>query len=235
MNSRYFFTTESWKKTAAGTAIALYSSRPLKELKGERPLLLMGGIHGDEPEGVALAEGALAWLKSECAADRGARLAPWVLIPCLNVDGFKKNQRVNARGVDLNRNYPASNWSAAAEKERYFPGPAPASEAEIQGVVELLLDLKPRLAIHCHSWNPMVIYAGSAGLRDAERLGRASGYKVVDSVGYPTPGSLSQYGWGDLKIPVICIEEQDGLADLSLVWPRFAAGVKEIFLDRSPR
>ncbi len=235
MNSRYFFTTESWKKTATGTPIALCSSRPLAELRDERPILLMGGIHGDEPEGVALAEGALSWLRSECDAGRGARLAPWVLIPCLNVDGYEKRRRVNARGVDLNRNYPSSDWSPAADKERYFPGPSPASELEIQGVVGLLLGLRPRLVIHCHSWNPMVICTGAAGLADAERLGRASGYRVVDTVGYPTPGSLSRYGWGDLGIPVICIEEQEGLADLAPVWPRFASGMKEIFLDGSAR
>lgn len=195
----------------------------------------MGGIHGDEPEGVALAEGTLRWLQSECEDGNGDTLAPWVVIPCLNIDGFAKNQRVNGRGVDLNRNYPASNWSPNADKERYFPGPAPASEPEIQGVVGLLRDLRPRLVIHCHSWNPMVVYAGEPGLRDAQRLGRASGYQVVDTIGYPTPGSLSQYGWGDLRIPIICIEEQDGLTDLSPIWPRFASGIQDIFRDTSTR
>lgn len=235
MNSRYFFNTDSWIKTALGTDIKLVSSRPLAELRGQNPILLMGGIHGDEPEGVALAEGALAWLKSECKAGRGDSLAPWIVIPCLNIDGFRKNQRVNGRGVDLNRNYPSSNWTPTADKERYFPGTAPASEPEIQGVVELLLDLRPRLAIHCHSWKPMVVYAGEAALNDSNHLARASGYKVFDTIGYPTPGSLSQYGWGDLSIPVICIEEQDGLVDVSAVWPRFAPGIKQIFLDKGRR
>ncbi|MCM2280359.1 MAG: DUF2817 domain-containing protein [Bdellovibrionaceae bacterium] len=235
MNSRYIFTTTSWKKTALGTEIPLSASRPLEEMRAERPILLMGGIHGDEPEGVALAEGTLEWLKSACESGHGEQLAPWVVIPCLNIDGFRKNQRVNGRGVDLNRNYPASNWSPTADKERYFPGPSPGSEPEIQGVVELLQTLRPRLVIHCHSWKPMVVYAGEPGLRDAELLGRASGYKVVDTIGYPTPGSLSQYGWGDLKIPIICIEEQDGLTDLTPIWPRFADGMKSIFLDASLR
>ncbi len=225
-----FYTTTSWKKTVLGSDISLFASAPLAELREKNPILLMGGIHGDEPEGVALAEATLQWLKN--AAEE---LAPWVLIPCLNRDGFQRKTRVNGRGVDLNRNYPSKNWSPQFEKERYYPGPAAGSEPEIQGVIELLQNLRPRLAIHCHSWQPCVVATGSRSLTDARRLAEASGYEVQDSIGYPTPGSLSQYGWHDLQIPVICIEEQELLSDLSVVWPRFATGMQSIFRDLSLR
>ena len=235
MSSRYFFHTDAWKKTALGTAIELYASRPLQELRGHKPILLMGGIHGDEPEGVELAQKTLTWLEEEAAAGRSEQTAPWILIPCLNKDGFAKRQRVNGRGVDLNRNYPSSDWAPTAPKERYFPGPSPGSEPEIQGVVELLQSFQPRLVIHCHSWKPMVVYAGEPAQKDAERLAKSSGYEVFPDIGYPTPGSLSQYGWLDHKIPVICIEEQDELTDLSVVWPHFGEGLKEILRDKSLR
>jgi hypothetical protein len=226
-----FFTTPSWKKTSLGTSIALYASAPLEQLENQRPVLLMGGIHGDEPEGVRLAEETLAWLKTRPRST----VVPWIVIPCLNMDGYANRTRVNGRGVDLNRNYPSVDWSPKAEKERYFPGTAPASEPEIQGVVELIKRFDPRLLIHCHSWKPMIVGTGDRSKLDAVRLGKSSGYEVVDEIGYPTPGSLSRYGWHDLKIPVICIEEQDQLTDLSGIWPRFQNGMKEIFEDFGSR
>jgi protein MpaA len=225
-----------WKKTSRGTAIELLASASVDELRRTRPILLMGGVHGDEPEGVRLAEETLQWLLAAEAA--GEALCPWLLIPCLNVDGFAADQRVNGRGVDLNRNYPSSDWTATSKGERYNPGPSAASEVEVQGVVELIRDFNPRLIIHCHSWEPCIVATGDRALLDGERLARASGYKLKPEIGYPTPGSLSRYAWHDLKIPVICIEERDrhnGLRDLNEVWPRFAMGIQEIFRDLSDR
>jgi protein MpaA len=222
----------SWTRTDLGTPIELFASHSLEQLKGKKPLLLMGGVHGDEPLGVLLAQQTLEMLRTEEAA--GHKLCPWILIPCLNVDGFAKNTRVNGRGVDLNRNYPSKSWSPDHEKERYNPGPHPGSEAEVKGVVQLMTEIQPSLVIHCHSWKPMVVCAGPPGLKDAERLSKSSGYEVKPEIGYPTPGSLSQYGWWDNKIPVICIEEADEEKPKS-VWPRFEQGMREIFLDVSPR
>jgi hypothetical protein len=224
------YSDPKWTHTALGTAVALHASDQLGHLQSQRPILLMGGIHGDEPEGVKLAQKTLGYLQ----ADAKNAQVPWILIPCLNVDGFAKNTRVNGRGVDLNRNYPSKSWSPAFDKERYFPGPSPASEPEIRGVVQLILDFKPRLVIHCHSWEPCIVCAGPAGRKDAERLAKNSGYEVREEIGYPTPGSLSQYGWVDHGVPVICIEEQEGIA-LDKVWPHFENAMREIFLDASPR
>ncbi len=217
-----------WTQTALGTPIEFYASHELSELKKQQPLLLMGGIHGDEPLGVLLAQKTLEFLRNTKST------VPWALIPVLNVDGYKNNTRVNGRGVDLNRNYPAKSWSPEFEKDRYNPGPSPGSEPEIQAVVSFIKEYKPRMLIHCHSWKPMIVCAGESGMRDAERLAQSSGYEVVPEIGYPTPGSLSQFGWADHKIPVICIEESDD-ASPNQVWPRFRQGMEEIFLDPSAR
>jgi murein peptide amidase A len=182
----------------------------------------MGGVHGDEPEGVWLASRTLEMLTAEAAR------VDWALIPCLNVDGLSRGTRVNGRGVDLNRNFPSRSWSPAFEKERYHPGPTPGSEPETQLVIQLIEKIRPRLLIHCHSWKPMIVCTGEPGMKEAEMLGRSSGYEVVPEIGYQTPGSLSQYGWWDNKIPVICIEEKSGAPEPE-VWPRFKAGMREIF------
>lgn len=219
-----------WKKTALGTAIDLFASHPLADLKGKSPILIMGGIHGDEPEGVRLAHDILKWLK-----DAPRPIVPWIMIPCLNVDGFQKNTRVNGQGVDLNRNYPSTNWSKKYNEPRYYPGITAASELEIQAVVELIEQVSPRLIIHCHSWNPCIVGTGERAQKDALRLSQSSGYQVVPEIGYPTPGSLSQYGWHDHQIPIICIEEQEHLENLDEIWPRFAKGISEILYDFSDR
>jgi predicted deacylase len=224
----------NWTQSDLGSSIALYASHPLAELAGQRPILLMGGVHGDEPEGVELAQKTLAFLESDAKKAQPEVTVPWILIPILNVDGFRRRTRVNGRGVDLNRNYPSKSWTPVADKERYNPGPSPASEAEVRAVVGLIETCPPRLLIHCHSWNPCIVCAGKPGWKDAERLAQASGYELREEIGYPTPGSLSQYGWVDRKIPVICIEEQEG-APLDEVWPRFAGAMRGIFLDASPR
>lgn len=223
-----------WTHSDLGTPIALYASHPLPQLKGLKPLLLMGGVHGDEPLGVTLAQKTLEFLLADMKKPQPEVKLPWALIPVLNVNGFQAGTRVNGRGVDLNRNYPSKSWTPEFAKERYNPGASPGSEAEIKAVVGFIQDFRPRLIIHCHSWQPMVVAAGERGMPDAERLSRSSGYKVVPEIGYPTPGSLSQFGWVDNKIPVICIEEDDD-TPMDQVWPNFAAGMREIFLDASPR
>lgn len=228
------FKAEQWARSALGTPIALYASSNPDQLRSEKPILLMGGVHGDEPLGVHLAKKTLEFLEADAKSTQPTVKVPWILIPVLNVNGYEKNTRVNGRGVDLNRNYPAQSWSPEFEKERYHPGPSPGSEPETQAIVQLVQGWKPRLLIHCHSWKPMIVCAGEPGHKDAERLSRSSGYEMVPEIGYPTPGSLSQYGWIDNKIPVICIEEADEAAP-NEVWPRFADGMREIFLDPSNR
>lgn len=197
----------------------------------EHPIILIGGVHGDEPEGVALAQATLHWLTNQ--TDTSA-LAPWMVVPCLNPDGIAKKQRTNGNGVDLNRNYPSRDWSPESTSPRYNPGPSPGSEPEIRALVGLIHTVTPRLIIHCHSWNPCIIYTGEMARSDAESLGRSSQYEVRDNIGYPTTGSLSRYGWHDHGIPIICIEEAEHTPEKE-IWSHFAKGIEEIFKNHSLR
>ncbi len=223
-------TIPNWAKSAKNQDISLLFSDSFKPKSNQNPLLFIGGVHGDEPEGVRLAEDLVKFLK--LPGDQP--YTPWMLIPCLNPDGYKLHQRTNGNGVDLNRNYPSKNWSKEFSKDRYFPGNQSGSEPEIKALTQLILQEKPRLIVHFHSWEPCIVYAGEPGLIDAKRLSDCSGYDLKDDIGYPTPGSLSAYGWKDLGIPVICIEEQEGM-DLSKVWAHFSEGLKQILMDNSVR
>lgn len=214
----------SWAKTSQGTPIELYKKSHTWRHGSERPLLFVGGVHGDEPEGVRLAEEFLRWLQHEETLN-SEQIRPWILIPCLNPDGYEKNQRTNGNGVDLNRNFPCRDWSPEAKGPRYYPGPSPGSEKEVQALVKLIEDEKPQLIVHFHSWEPCVVYTGLPGRRAAEILATGTGYDAREDIGYPTPGSLGQYGWIEHQTPVICIEEQEKV-DLNLVWPHFKTGLE---------
>lgn len=195
---------------------------------GKPHVLFIGGVHGDEPAGVQLAQDLLRWLidveNTQCEKVR----ASWTLIPCLNVDGYQRKSRVNGNGVDLNRNFPSHDWNQAHRAPRYYPGSHPQSEKEVQALVQLIDELNPFVIVHFHSWKPAIIYTG-ADARPFAEFFAAPSYPLQDDIGHPTPGSLGQYGWYQKKIPVVCIEEKDG-TPMNLVWAHFKAGFERLIL-----
>lgn len=215
-----------WAQTATGRSLELFRNVHRKD---QRPYLFIGGVHGDEPEGVRLAEEFALWLKSHSTEQDH----PWILVPCLNADGYAQNQRTNSNGVDLNRNFPSSDWVEAPEKNRYYSGPKAGSELEVQALVQLIKSANPKIIIHFHSWKPCVVYTGVPGKPYAEILTRGNDYEAREDIGYPTPGSLGQYGWLAHQIPVICIEEQEH-GDLNLVWPHFHQGLQALIRNEGP-
>jgi hypothetical protein len=216
------FENMKWKSTHYGSTLALYSSQKDMCFKNP-PILIVGGVHGDEPEGVWLCEKLLEYIKSVSLPSH----TDWILIPCLNPDGYCKNQRTNGNGVDLNRNFPSQDWSPAFKDPRYFPGKHPKSELETQALIELIEASKPRLIIHCHSWKPAIIYTCDTIPPEAKLLADVSGYALQPDIGYPTPGSLGQYGYFEHKIPVICIEEREGATAIE-TWNRFQKAFHQI-------
>lgn len=228
MQAKIFHQT-SWATTSYGTSIELYKKSHTFLANSEKPILFIGGVHGDEPEGVHLAQELLTWLHQQ-ESSNPERILPWLLIPCINPDGYARRQRTNGNGVDLNRNFPCRDWNAEAKAPRYYPGPSPGSENEVQALVKLIEDEKPQLIVHFHSWEPCVVYTGSSGAQAAKILATGNGYEFREDIGYPTPGSLGQYGWLEHNIPVICIEEKENI-DLNLIWPHFQMGL-DLLLTR---
>src|ERR1700722_16204751 len=112
-------------------------------------VLVLGGVHGDEPEGVEACLGLLQrWM-----IDFPFRLRITV-VPALNMDGVLRASRVNARGVDLNRNMATNDWSPEIASPRYHPGPSSNSEPETQALTTWLTENKPVFILSVHSWKP---------------------------------------------------------------------------------
>ena len=101
------------------------------------------------------------------------------------------------------------------------------SEPETKCLVDLIVSEKPSLVIHCHSWHPCIIGTGTVE-PFARMLSESSGYKMVNESVSSTPGCLGDYCWLENNIPVICIEEENGM-NLKKVWSHFKAGFETIF------
>ncbi|HZS40966.1 MAG TPA: M14 family zinc carboxypeptidase [Polyangia bacterium] len=161
--------------------------------------LIFGAIHGDEPESAELCRRFLARLR--LAPPTAARV---IVLPVANPDGLHARTKDNARGVDLNRNFPAKSWSRD-HPPRYFPGDAPLSEPESQALAELIAVEKPRVLVAVHQPLRCVNWDGPAE-ELAARMSAACGYPAVASVGYPTPGSFGACYGIDGARPVITLE-----------------------------
>ncbi|MDT0184275.1 DUF2817 domain-containing protein [Microbacterium sp. ARD31] len=106
---------------------------------GKRPMVLVSTMHGNEPHTRRILE-----TLRDGRAIRGVDL--WV-IPTYNPDGLARGTRRNARGVDLNRNFP-HRW--ADLDGSYESGPRPASEPETRAVMAFLREIDPRRVLSFH-------------------------------------------------------------------------------------
>src|SRR4051794_7259784 len=100
---------------------------PAKPAVAEWPwVLLLGGVHGDEVEGIWLMEELTRrWTAAYPAQKLGA-----IVLAQANPDGYAAGRRWNARDVDLNRNLPSKDWTPEMKNPRYPPGPRAGSEPE---------------------------------------------------------------------------------------------------------
>jgi murein peptide amidase A len=131
-------------------------------------VLVVGCIHGDEPAGIRIA--------------KRLRTGPpryfvdlWIL-PNLNPDGRAAHTRQNARGVDLNRNFPFR-WEPGP-RGRYDPGPRPKSEPETRIAIRLIRRIEPDITIWFHQPLALVDRSGRDN-RIERRYARLVGLPLV--------------------------------------------------------
>ncbi|MES1165333.1 MAG: M14 family zinc carboxypeptidase [Verrucomicrobiota bacterium] len=170
-----------------------------------RRLLVVGGVHGDEPASVE-AVGELG-LRLRAAAPGRAGV---FVVPALNPDGLLLGQKDSMAGVDLNRNFPALNFTRA-HSAGYDPGPFPLSEPETAVLARLIEEQRVGAVVAVHAPFACVNFDGPARAW-AEHVGAACGWPVRESIGYPTPGSLGSWLGVDAGVPVLTLELPAGPA-----------------------
>src|SRR6476646_2358976 len=171
-------------------------------------ILILAAIHGDEAETTVVVSEALRCLP------RGELQAAVIL--CGNPDGTLRGTRGNARGVDLNRNFPTSNWSpdpvfykSRANDARDIAlttGEHPASEPETTALLALLERWKPRAVVSLHSALACVDDAGASHL--GRQLADRSALPFPTEIGYPTPGSMGTWA-GERGLNLVTLELED--------------------------
>ena len=131
--------------------------RPIRALRvgsrrAQRKVLVVGEIHGDELAGIAVTHRL-----RRVRPPRGVEL--W-LIDELNPDGAAAGTRHNARGVDLNRNFPYR-WRAMGRPfDTYHSGSGPLSEPESRAAADLIERIHPRVTIWYHQHLRLVTRTG---------------------------------------------------------------------------
>jgi hypothetical protein len=148
---------------------------------GRPRILVVGSIHGNEPAGTVVATRLL----HARPASRGSI----TIVPDLNPDGHAAKRRSNARGVDLNRNFPGS-WRAIRTA-----GSAPASEVETRVAMRLMGRLRPDVTIWFHQPQG-VVRASGPSVAIARRYARLAGMRFA-RLPWP-PGSATAWQHGAL-------------------------------------
>ncbi|HEX2360124.1 MAG TPA: M14 family zinc carboxypeptidase [Solirubrobacterales bacterium] len=138
-------------RSVGGRAIVAHQ---LGDPDGERVALVVGVIHGDERAGLRVLDRLRAF------GDRLEGTQLWA-IDALNPDGLKAHTRKNARGVDLNRNFPYRWRGGVPRSSGYYPGPGPASEPEVRAAMRFIERIQPDVAIWYHQpWGAVLACRG---------------------------------------------------------------------------
>jgi protein MpaA len=148
-------------------------------------VLVVGCIHGDECAGIAILD-RLRQLGTLAGTDL------W-LVPDANPDGHAAGTRGNARGVDLNRNFP---WRWRPLGGAYYSGAGPASERETRIAMSLIRRLHPTVTIWFHQHlNMVVLTSGNLGLQ--RRFADLAGLRARRLPSYPGTAT----GWSNATAP----------------------------------
>ncbi|EQC46241.1 M14 family murein peptide amidase A [Bacteriovorax sp. Seq25_V] len=210
---------------------AVYGDEDAHKEEPRNMTLIMCGVHGDEITPIKFCFDILHHLYQKTHTELGKQKLKDNLIvvaPIVSPDSFfkKRPTRTNARGVDVNRNFPTKDWSKSARKlwasrygkdKRRDPGKTSMSEPETLFQVNLIKRYNPTKIISVHAPLTILDYDGPTMAHkhfheigsNAENLldqmsKMAKGYTVKN---YPFfPGSLGNYAGNERNIPTITLE-----------------------------
>ncbi|MCB0878137.1 MAG: DUF2817 domain-containing protein [Thermoleophilia bacterium] len=198
--------------------------------------VVWAAIHGEEAVTMQAAHQAL---RQVCARDACA-----VVVPVLNPDGVLAGTRQNARGVDLNRNFPCSTWkpepsptywptttTRTSERRTQLssPGSEPGSEPETRAIIELIERVRPELVIDLHTPLECVIAFSEAAVPSAEHLAEPTGIPVRRELDSPTNGDSARWCH---EADAIAVTYEFELAPMPELWARHADAVTRCIVER---
>ena len=197
---------DSGGRSVQGQALLIKEYPPL--LQRRKPIariLLIGGTHGDEYASVSV---VFKWMQTLDQYHSG--LFHWHVLPLINPDGLllsSPSVRLNAHGVDLNRNMPtpdwykrtARYWQKTGKDPRRYPGESPLSEPESRWLYEEIRSFQPHAIVSVHA--PFGVLDFDGPPVGPSRIG----YLNLKLLGV-YPGSLGNSAGTQHEIPVITVE-----------------------------
>ncbi len=180
--------------------------------QGPDVTFILAAIHGNEPAGTPLVRRLGKYLQQQPHLMKGRRV---VLLAVANPDGMAHSSRFNANGVDLNRNFPASNRVNNKQS-----GATAFSEPEARLVKQLIEQYSPDRIVSIHQPLACIDYDGPGTTLAVQMAQYCS--LPVKKLG-AKPGSLGSYAGVDLGIPVITFEmrQNDSGLDSDTLWKRY--------------
>ncbi|HEX5500313.1 MAG TPA: M14 family zinc carboxypeptidase, partial [Thermomicrobiales bacterium] len=171
--------------------------------QGERQVLVVAPLAGDEVEGVELAERLASHLEQ---FPRRLTDTAVTIVRDPNPDGRFRRSPGNAHGVLLDRNFRTRHWRKIPQGDRWLSGREPESEPETRAAADLLEDLKPqRIVILGSSRHTGVLnYAGPAE-QIAVQVARLAGMRPLPLDSIDAAGAFAAYAGVDRGIATLVL------------------------------
>ena len=214
--------------------------------------LILSMVHPDEITPLYLGFQIAQWMQENSKRLKDHYV---VVAPLVNPDGhFRKTPiRMNARGVDLNRNFNTKDWHVSALKTwkgqlkknpRRFPGNEPDSETETHFQRDLIEKFTPVKILSIHAPLNVLDYDGPSSLaldrfpkEYIQECLRLRTQLKAKSTGY-FPGSLGNFAGQEKGIPTITLELPSADPKKSLeYWKKFQVGIQNMIeykIDSAP-
>lgn len=205
--------------------------RPIETLlfgTGNRRIVFLSSLHGDEPQSVGVIEQLAQHLTSHPDLLAGCKI---LLVRSPNPDGLEGRFSLNSRGVDLNRNFPGSNWTKTPDRRS---GSKAASEVETAALVKLLGEFKPSLVVHIKDSRDAGRVNSEGNCTElADQVARSRKFEVMRNAGTKTTGSLENFSASKLNTPALTVllplERDDATA-----WDRNQSALLAIIQPKNP-
>ena len=149
-------------------------------------VLVVGAIHGNETAGIAVTRAL-----RHVVPPAGTEL---LVLDTANPDGSAVGARGNARGVDLNRNFP---WGWRPLTGVFYSGPHSSSEPETRALEALILRERPAVSIWFHQHLDWVDLQRGSSVARMQRYARNAGMRAVRTP--VLPGTVAR--WENHRLP----------------------------------